>query len=157
MAFYRGSNLLVARTVPRPTRSSRRRGGAAGETAPSDVIAARRRLRLLPLRGRSCWRQWVPSLDNGFPPAAGLPTCSSSVVGAAMVSRPGSRAATEALQDGCGRGAAAVRGGGRCKALRGARLGCGVHRGRSVQGCGCYPHFRTPPRTPGEGRKEEEC
>lgn len=76
-----------------------------------------------------------------------------------MVSRPRGRAATEALQAGCGRGAAAVRDGeDRAERSEGPRLGCGAHHGRSVQGCGCYAALSHPtPRLLGEGRKEEEC
>lgn len=66
--------------TPRPTRqqASSRPGSTAprAQRLPGGGAEGSARLRrhrrapppaLLPLRGRSCWRQWIPSLDNGFP------------------------------------------------------------------------------------------
>lgn len=61
--------LAVLRGPPAPSAQLPPRGGATGERAR----ASRRHRRapppaLLLLRGRSCWRQWIPSPDNGFLP-----------------------------------------------------------------------------------------
>lgn len=154
----RGSNPPVARTVLHPVRNSRFGAGPRGARAP-DVIAARRRLSF-------CYFAGEVVGANGFrAPITDSPSRGPAHLllfgrGAAMVSRPGGHAATEALQAGCRRGTAAVRGGEDRAECSGGdpRLGCGAHHGRSVQGCGCYAALSHPaPRLLGEGRKEEEC
>ena len=52
--------------------ASRLPPGPKRSCAPPDVITGRRCLDLLPLRGRSCWREWIPSPGNGFPSRPGL-------------------------------------------------------------------------------------
>lgn len=103
--------------------SSRRRGrtepkretpalgaGPRGERAPPDVIVARRRLRFCHFAGEVVGANGsrAPITDS---PSRGPAHLFLFGLGAAMVSRPGGRAAPEALQAGCGRGAAAVRAG----------------------------------------------
>lgn len=103
--------------------SSRRRGrtapkretpalgaGPCGERAPPDVIVARRRLSFCHFAGEVVGANGsrAPITDS---PSRGPAHLFLFGLGAAMVSRPGGRAAPEALQAGCGRGAAAVRAG----------------------------------------------
>lgn len=81
---------------------------------------------LLPLRGRSCWREWVPSPANGSP--SPWPARPRFNPWAAMVSprgRPRGSGAWESLRAGCGRGTRGVEGWGRTGAWlrRGARHG----------------------------------
>lgn len=109
-------------------------GRGRGKRAPPDVIVARRRLRFCHFAGEVVGANGSRALITDSP-SRGPAHLFLFGLGAAMVSRPGGRAAPEALQAGCGRGLRRVAGwGGRRRVLRGARLGCGAHRGRSVQG-----------------------
>lgn len=146
---YRLSNPLVAKAV----RNSRLGAGPRGarlrrhHRAPPELLL---------LRGRSCWRQCIPSGDNGYPSSHGPAHLLLFGRGAAMVSHPGGGATTETLQAGCERDAAAVLGGeDHAECSEGPRLGFGAHQGRSVQGCGCYAALSHPTsRLFGEGRKK---
>lgn len=73
------------------------RAPARGRPRASDVITLRRRLRLLPLRRRSCWRELIPIPGNGFPSP---PACAPALYPwAAMVSPRGRRNGSGAWEE----------------------------------------------------------
>lgn len=157
------ARLRPARAARRPRRTSRR-GPHRRAPRACDVIAGRRASASPPLRGRSSWREWVPSSGNGSPNPPARPP--APCPGAAMVSPRGGRAALGAGGRGrvwTGPRGAERRGGAGggpgCAAPRGARHRGTTHRA-SVRLAAGAPGFwgarqwRSFPLL-GAGREEE--
>lgn len=140
-----------------PVRSSRLGAGPRGSArAPPDVIAARRRLRCCYFAGEVVGANGSRAPITDSSPSHGPAHLLLFGRGAAMVSRPGGRAATEALQAGVWTGRRRGAGwGGRCRVQRGAPLR--VRGAPRTQRAGRWLLRGTfiPPHPPTLGGREE--